>query len=1108
MTTHLYLAPAGHGKTTYVLRRIRQARAELPLAPIAVILPNQAQVHAFRRRLSAGGGALGVNLGTFYTLYPEILAWAGQPQPRLPEPVQFRLLRHIVAQLSDDNRLTHYAPLRDKPGFVVALRALVEELKRARIHRDDFERAIQTLPHSEARLTELVDIYTAYQNWLLAQGWADTEGQGWLAASTLERRPELGRHLRLLIVDGFDEFNPSQLAVLNLLAARAAETLITLTGAPGENSRPAFRRFDRALRAVGQALDLRPEPLPEPAPMPFAPALAHLERHLFTPRAAPLNAENEPDAITFMETQNRAEEVRAALRWLKARLARDSMAPSEVALIARSLTPYRPFIEETAAEFGLTVTLREGLPLAANPAIAALMSLLALPLPNHPQGSWPRRPLLDAWRSPYFKNPAPEGLTDLADHLDRIARQGLVIHGLGQWREAFAQQLGRVSRPKGSAALEDEGVVPAGQLSSDELLALQAAFDAFVERLSPPPRATLRDYAAFVEDLIGNDPKLSNDASYFSPPPSLEENQPTSPPPLEENQPTFPPFGGGEGGLSARSKNTAYPLKNGEIANSLNMVTQAWAVAATAPRDIAALRAFKDTLRGLVLAGAALNHTDEPALSYADFYAELQGAVQGTVYYLPPPDAPETVIPALSALDARGLSFRAAALIGLAEGEFPRAEREDVLLREEDRAALRRAGLPALEQRLRGDEMSLFYLAVTRTREKLFLCRPYLADDGQPWEPSLYWQQTLRLIGTKPRHLRPEDPLPLADVASTQELVQTGLPLTVDVPEFEPLPPAAVFRVRRGLDVLAARLAGHPQGIFEGDLSRLSGQLAAAYGPDHIWSSSRLEAYGLCPHHFWLWQDLGLEPRQPPQEGFDIFILGSMYHEILENVYAQAGEQAGANHLPDLLPAVARDVFDRAPAEYGFRPTPLWQMQRVELEQIVADTLTALIEATAGSAPLAQEQAFGLDEQPPLVVRRGDDEFRARGFIDRVDQLADGRLRIIDYKSGATPIAARDLLEGRRLQIALYALAARDALALGNPADGFYWHIGSAKPSSLRLEKFEGGLEGALNIAVEHVFRHIAGVRAGQFPPLPPKAGCPGHCPGAAFCWRYQTKGW
>jgi len=121
-----------------------------------------------------------------------------------------------------------------------------------------------------------------------------------------------------------------------------------------------------------------------------------------------LSQEDIGQALTFVEAQNRAEEARAALRWLKARLVREQMTPPEAALIARDLAPYRPFIEEIAAEFGLTLYLRENLSLATNPAVAALASLLSLPVNDERIGSnWARQPVIDAWRSPYFENLAP-----------------------------------------------------------------------------------------------------------------------------------------------------------------------------------------------------------------------------------------------------------------------------------------------------------------------------------------------------------------------------------------------------------------------------------------------------------------------------------------------------------------------------------------------------------------------------------------------------------------------------------------------------------------------------------------------------------------------------
>jgi len=801
--------------------------------------------------------------------------------------------------------------------------------------------------------------------------------------------------------------------------------------------------------------------------------LAHLEASLFEPSPQKHPADG---AIAFIEARNRSQEVRAALRWIKARLVRDGMAAHEVAIIARDLAFYRPFLQETAAEFGLPLRLAEGADLLTNPAVAALLSLLSLPVLD-----WPRRQVVDAWRNPYFdwSGVGADSIGDGdADRLDAAARAGLVIQGLAQWREAL-DRLAQM-KPATEAVAEDEDLtlpeVPAGA----EAAALRRKFEAFVARVtSRPPEATVRDYAAFVEDLIGDDPKL---ASRFQSPEDAV----------------------GEG--------------------SLGIVARAWEADPTAQRDVAALRAFKDVLRGLVLAESVLGQAcPEPfdfaqdrlrrrgvLIPYARFYAELRGAVEGTSYTVPPEPNVSTVL-AAPVLRARGLSFRAVALLGLSEGEFPQAEHEDTLLRESDRLALRDRGL-LIEPRLQGDEVTLFYEAVTRAREKLLLCRPYLADDGQQWEPSPYWEQVRRLVDAAVEHVRPEDPLPAGEAASPQELVSAAAFAGGQSPLAAWLEQEAnkFNRARRfaqmGASVLRARLADEPSGPHEGDLTALAGRLSTRYGPRHTWSASRLEAYATCPMLFWVGSGLELEPRTSPEEGYDVRILGTMYHHILEELYRRTSDPTAADELLALLPTIAQEVFDAAPDEYGFRPTQLWDYQRQELEQILADTVTALVEASPGYTPAALEQVFGLKGQPVLVIQGDSGQLRLRGFIDRLDRGPDGRLRVIDYKAGSTTISARDLAEGRRVQLALYALAVRDALSMGDVSGGFYWHIGPAKASSLKLERFEGGVEAALQIAADHALAYAATVRAGHFQPKPPSGGCPGYCPAAAFCWRYTPR--
>ena len=183
---------------------------------------------------------------------------------------------------------------------------------------------------------------------------------------------------RLLLVDGFDEFNPTQLAVLGRLARQAQETIATVTGGPA--SRLAHRRFDRARLALEETLGVPAKPLPG-AQVQLAAPLAHIEAALFEPDTTTLPA---ADALTLLEAPNRAQEVRAALRWLKQRHVLDGVPLTQLAVLAHDLEAYRPFLQEIAAEFGLPLNLVQGTKLHQNPAVVALLDLLALPRLNWP----------------------------------------------------------------------------------------------------------------------------------------------------------------------------------------------------------------------------------------------------------------------------------------------------------------------------------------------------------------------------------------------------------------------------------------------------------------------------------------------------------------------------------------------------------------------------------------------------------------------------------------------------------------------------------------------------------------------------------------------------
>jgi hypothetical protein len=91
-------------------------------------------------------------------------------------------------------------------------------------------------------------------------------------------------------------------------------------------------------------------------------------------------------------------------------------------------------------------------------------------------------------------------------------------------------------------------------------------------------------------------------------------------------------------------------------------------------------------------------------------------------------------------------------------------------------------------------------------------------------------------------------------------------------------------------------------------------------------------------------------------------------------------------------------------------------------------------------------------------------------------------------------------------------MAARDALRLGEPVEGIYWKIRAAESGPLKLSKFKTesaeGMDAAEQVVKEHLLRIITGIRAADFPPMPPKGGCPSYCPAAQWCWRYEPSSW
>ncbi|WP_405998654.1 ATP-dependent helicase [Streptomyces sp. NBC_00829] len=386
----------------------------------------------------------------------------------------------------------------------------------------------------------------------------------------------------------------------------------------------------------------------------------------------------------------------------------------------------------------------------------------------------------------------------------------------------------------------------------------------------------------------------------------------------------------------------------------------------------------------------------------------------------------------MTAHRSKGLEWSLVVVAGVQEGLWPDLRRRGSLL-EADRIGRDGLAEPLTPGALLAEERRLFYVAATRARDRLVVTAVRApADDGD--QPSRF----LTELGAEPKDITGRPRRPLAVAALVAELRAT----TVDPQATPALRDAAAHRLAR----LAALTdedgqplvpAAHPYrwwGLFEPTHSKLP--LRDRNQPVTLSGSALDQLANTCALQWFLGREVKADAPATAAQGF-----GNVVHVLADEV-ASGHTPADLAVLMERLDSVWNALVFDAP----WKSQQEKQHARVALERF----LRWHVMDRGGRAPAATEHGFD------VTLEAGEYEVRIRGSMDRVEQDAEGRAYVVDFKTGKqTP--TRDEV-ARHPQLAVYQLAVREG-ALDDAFDGRRPEPGGAELVQLRqaAAKKEGG---------------------------------------------------
>ncbi|HNR33411.1 MAG TPA: exodeoxyribonuclease V subunit gamma, partial [Candidatus Hydrogenedentes bacterium] len=309
-------------------------------------------------------------------------------------------------------------------GFAAHVLRVITQLKQSAVEPDAFTQRLAAAGRTGGMDAVVAAVYGAYQEALKSGGLYDVPGVFWEAELVCRaRRPHILQDIGVLVLDGFDDFTPSQLRLIETAARHVDRLVIGVNLDPNPDRQDLYALSATTVHDLAHRFGATPVYFETPPPCGQRAYAAHKVFWRDPPRADATRGLARDLAV--VPCADPTQEVEMIARRVKRLLAIEGIPPEEVAVVYRRLGDMAATGRAVFAECGVPVRVMER-PRLAESAVGVFVRQLF-----EAWEDWAREAVLEVVMSPLFHDTWSQ-----TGVFPKLARDAGIIGGREAWERA------------------------------------------------------------------------------------------------------------------------------------------------------------------------------------------------------------------------------------------------------------------------------------------------------------------------------------------------------------------------------------------------------------------------------------------------------------------------------------------------------------------------------------------------------------------------------------------------------------------------------------------------------------------------------------------------